>query len=75
MKRLWRNGSPAPNEDADAGIPYRIPADDELGARLTEVLAVIYLLLNEGYLSTAERAGSRAISSTTPNGWRPCFMS
>jgi RNA polymerase sigma factor (sigma-70 family) len=43
----------------DAGIPYRIPADDELGARLTEVLAVIYLLFNEGYLSTAERAQSR----------------
>jgi predicted RNA polymerase sigma factor len=32
----------------DAGIPYRIPADDELGARLIEVLAVIYLLLNDG---------------------------
>ena len=43
----------------DAGIPYRMPADDELGARLTEVLAVIYLLLNEGYLSTAEQAQSR----------------
>jgi RNA polymerase sigma factor (sigma-70 family) len=43
----------------DAGIPYRIPADDELGARLTEVLVVIYLLLNEGYLSTAEQAQSR----------------
>jgi len=43
----------------DAGIPYRIPADDELGARLTEVLGVIYLLFNEGYLSTAERAQSR----------------
>jgi RNA polymerase sigma factor (sigma-70 family) len=43
----------------EAGIPYRIPADDELGARLTEVLAVIYLLLNEGYLSTAEQAHSR----------------
>jgi RNA polymerase sigma factor (sigma-70 family) len=43
----------------DAGIPYRIPADDELSARLTEVLAVIYLLCNEGYLSTAERAQSR----------------
>jgi RNA polymerase sigma factor (sigma-70 family) len=43
----------------EAGIPYRIPADDELEARLTEVLAVIYLLLNEGYLSTAERAQSR----------------
>jgi RNA polymerase sigma factor (sigma-70 family) len=43
----------------DAGIPYRIPADDELGARLSEVLAVIYLLLNEGYLATAEQAQSR----------------
>jgi RNA polymerase sigma-70 factor (ECF subfamily) len=43
----------------DAGIPYRIPADDELGARLTEVLAVIYLLCNEGYLATAEQAHSR----------------
>ena len=46
----------------DAGIPYRIPDDDELGARLTEVLAVIYLLFNEGYLSTAERAQSRDLA-------------
>jgi RNA polymerase sigma factor (sigma-70 family) len=45
----------------DAGIPYRIPDDDELGARLTGVLAVIYLLFNEGYLSTAEQAQSRDI--------------
>ena len=36
----------------DAGIPYRIPAADELGARLAEVLAVVYLLFNEGYLAT-----------------------
>ena len=36
----------------DAGIPYRVPADDELAARLTEVLTVIYLLFNEGYLGT-----------------------
>jgi RNA polymerase sigma-70 factor (ECF subfamily) len=43
----------------DAGIPYRIPADDELSERLAEVLAVIYLLLNEGYLSTAEQVHSR----------------
>jgi RNA polymerase sigma factor (sigma-70 family) len=43
----------------EAGIPYRVPADDELGARLSEVLAVIYLLCNEGYLSTAEQAQSR----------------
>jgi RNA polymerase sigma factor (sigma-70 family) len=43
----------------DAGIPYRIPGDDELGARLAEVLTVIYLLFNEGYLSTGESAQSR----------------
>ena len=43
----------------DAGIPYRIPDPDELGARLTELLAVIYLLFNEGYLSTSEQAQSR----------------
>jgi RNA polymerase sigma factor (sigma-70 family) len=43
----------------DAGIPYRVPDPDELAARLTEVLAVIYLLLNEGYLSTADHSESR----------------
>ncbi len=43
----------------EAHIPYRVPDPDELGARLREVLAVIYLLLNEGYLSTAERGQSR----------------
>ncbi|MEU4553124.1 RNA polymerase sigma factor [Micromonospora violae] len=37
---------------SDAAIPYRIPSADELGSRLSEVLAVIYLLYNEGYLST-----------------------
>ena len=36
-----------------AGIPYRIPGHDELAARLAEVLTVIYLLFNEGYLATA----------------------
>jgi RNA polymerase sigma factor (sigma-70 family) len=44
---------------ADAGIPYRIPNPDELNARLPEVLAVIYLLLNEGYLATADQTESR----------------
>ena len=36
----------------DARIPYRVPDDDELAPRLTEVLTVIYLLFNEGYLTT-----------------------
>jgi RNA polymerase sigma factor (sigma-70 family) len=44
---------------AEAGIPYRVPDPDELHARLRQVLAVIYLLLNEGYLCTAEQAESR----------------
>jgi RNA polymerase sigma factor (sigma-70 family) len=43
----------------DAGIPYRVPDPDELASRLAEVLAVIYLLLNEGYLSTTDRIESR----------------
>src|SRR3954452_12446669 len=35
---------------SEAGIPYRIPDPDDLGHRLAEVLVVIYLLFNEGYL-------------------------
>ncbi|NEW40060.1 RNA polymerase sigma factor [Nocardia cyriacigeorgica] len=42
---------------SQAGIPYRVPSDDELGSRLTEVLAVIYLLFNEGYLATEQSTG------------------
>jgi RNA polymerase sigma factor (sigma-70 family) len=38
----------------DAAIPYRIPDPDDLRERLGEVLTVIYLLLNEGYLSTVD---------------------
>jgi RNA polymerase sigma-70 factor, ECF subfamily len=37
----------------DAGIPYRVPGRDELPERLSSVLAVIYLVFNEGYASTA----------------------
>ncbi|WP_077487933.1 RNA polymerase sigma factor [Sinomonas mesophila] len=33
----------------DAGIPFRIPPADELPARLAGVLAVVYLVYNEGY--------------------------
>ncbi|WP_245848988.1 RNA polymerase sigma factor [Lentzea kentuckyensis] len=37
----------------DAGIPYRIPAPEELGERLAQVLHVVYLTFNEGYLSNS----------------------
>ena len=32
-----------------AGIPYEVPADDELADRIDTVLAVLYLIFNEGY--------------------------
>jgi RNA polymerase sigma-70 factor (ECF subfamily) len=38
---------------SDARIPYRTPDPDELNERLNEVLAVLYLMFNEGYLSSA----------------------
>jgi RNA polymerase sigma-70 factor (ECF subfamily) len=37
----------------DAGIPYRVPERDELRARLHAVLAVVYLIFNEGYSATS----------------------
>ncbi|TME56627.1 MAG: sigma-70 family RNA polymerase sigma factor [Chloroflexi bacterium] len=43
----------------DAKIPYRVPAEHDMGERLEEVLAVLYLMFNEGYLSTTGDRASR----------------
>jgi RNA polymerase sigma factor (sigma-70 family) len=46
----------------EAGIPYRLPAPDQLAERLGEVLAVVYLLFNEGYLATAGAPARRDLA-------------
>ncbi len=47
-KRLVR----AKNKIKNAAIPYRVPTLDLLPARTSGVLAVLYLLFNEGYAAT-----------------------
>jgi RNA polymerase sigma factor (sigma-70 family) len=38
---------------AEANVPFEVPTGDELTARLSSVLEVIYLVFNEGYSATA----------------------
>ena len=48
-KRLTR----AKQKIAQAGIPYRVPAAEDLPGRLRGVAATIYLIFNEGYAAGA----------------------
>lgn len=44
---------------ADGAIAIRMPDPDQLGDRLAEVLAVVYLVFNEGYLASSGREPAR----------------
>ncbi len=49
----------ARNKIRNAGIPYRVPPAELLPERLGALLAVIYLIFNEGYVSTSGDALTR----------------
>lgn len=50
----------AKNKIRDAGIPYEVPAREQLAERLDSVLRVVYLVFNEGYSASSGDSATRA---------------
>lgn len=49
---MWQRITRAKAKIKAARIPYQVPSADELPARVSGVLAVLFLVFNEGYLAT-----------------------
>jgi RNA polymerase sigma-70 factor (ECF subfamily) len=64
-KRLVR----AKGKIRHAAIPYRVPPAQLLPERTGAVLAVLYLLFNEGYAATAGAELGRATCARKPSAW------
>jgi RNA polymerase sigma-70 factor (ECF subfamily) len=53
---LARRITRAKDKIREARIPFRVPSDQDLPERISGVLAVLYLIFNEGYLATGPEA-------------------
>ena len=56
-------------------VPFEVPRGDELAARLSSVLGVIYLIFNEGTRRPLAGTGCGPLSAKTRCGWDGCSPS
>ena len=63
---MKRRLSPAKAKIKATAIPFAVPADRLLPDRLAAVLAVVYLIFNQGY-------PDRGDSPPTRSGWGGCW--